>query len=127
MKIFKASVQYNDLIGSAAADEADLSNVSKWLKEQGHIISDEYVLGISMQLSNSHGNDNDPVSVKFIISGLNGYSNIPDMIEAIKHDLKVKEVSVDMNVSDFFRLFKRFEVTLSNKGLLEGLAYSIIK
>jgi hypothetical protein len=34
---FKASVQYNDLTGSAAADRADMSDASVWLKKHGLI------------------------------------------------------------------------------------------
>ncbi|ATC84315.1 MULTISPECIES: hypothetical protein [Pseudoalteromonas] len=124
METFKASVQYNDLLGTAAADKADMEHASKWLEEKGHISEDEYVLGISMWAGENHGAHRDPVSVKFVVSGLNGYSNIPEMIEATKHDLNVKEIRVEMTVAEFFALFKRFEVTLSNKGLLEGTTYS---
>jgi hypothetical protein len=124
METFKASVQYNDLLGSAAADKADMEHASKWLENQGHITKGEYVLGISMWAGENHGTHRDPVSVKFIVSGLNGYSNIPEMIEATKDNLNVKEIRIDMPVVDFFALFKRFEVTLSNNGLLEGTTYS---
>ena len=33
MEVFKASVQYNDLKGSAAADLADMTDAAKWLKD----------------------------------------------------------------------------------------------
>ena len=46
MEVFEASVQYNDLKGSSAADNADMTGAAKWLKQNGHI-NDEYVVGIS--------------------------------------------------------------------------------
>jgi hypothetical protein len=123
METFKASVQYNDLKGSAAADSADMTDAAKWLKDNGHI-TDEFVVGISMWAGENHGTHKDPVSVKFLVSGLNGYQNIPEMLQASGEPIQVKEISVDMNITDFFALFKRLEITLSNGGLIEGKTYT---
>jgi hypothetical protein len=122
MQIFKASVQYNDLKGSVAADNADRNDAHKWLREKGYIQDGEYVLGIKMWAGENHGTHRDPVSVTFLISELRGHNNIPEMIQASGEPLQVKEIRIDMNIADFFALFKRFEVTLSNRGLIEGKA-----
>ena len=126
METFKASVQYNDLKGSAAADNADMSSTAKWLKDNGKINDDEFVIGISMWAGENHGTHKDPVNVKFLISGLNGYENIPEMIQASGDPIQVKTVEVEMNLVDFFALFKRLEVTLSNSGLVEGKTYTTL-
>lgn len=123
METFKASVQYNDLKGSAAADRADMTDATKWLKDNGHI-NDEFVVGISMWAGENHGTHEDPVSVKFLVTELVGYDNIPEMLQASGEPIQVKEIRVDMNIADFFALFKRFEVTLSNCGLIEGKTYT---
>lgn len=125
MEIFKASVQYNDLKGSAAADRADMADAGKWLKDKGHI-DDEYVVGISMWAGENHGTHKDPVRVKFLVSSLNGYDNIPEMLQASKEPLQLREIRVDMNIADFLGLFKRFEITLSNGGLIEGKTYAAV-
>ena len=125
MEVFKASVQYNDLKGSAAADRADMTDAAKWLKDNGHI-TDEYVVGISMWAGENHGTHRDPVSVKFLVSSLNGYDNVPEMLQSSGEPIKVREIRLDMNVADFFALFKRFEITLSNGGLIEGRTYAAI-
>ena len=124
MENFKAGVQYGDLKGSVAADHADMTDAAKWLKESGHITDDEYVLGISMWAGENHGTHRDPVSVKFLVSSLNGYSNIPEMIQASGEPIQVKKINVDMNIVDFLALFKRLEITLSNGGLIEGKMYT---
>lgn len=120
---FKASVQYNDLKGSVAADEADKTSISKWLTEKGLINADEHVLGISMCAGENHGSHRDPVSVIFLVSDRKGYNNIPEMIESTDGPMQVKKVGMDMNITDFFALFKRFEVTMSTKGMIEGKMY----
>jgi hypothetical protein len=58
-----------------------------------------------MLAGENHGKHKDPVSVKFLVSGLNGYESIPDMIRASDDPIKVKEIEVDMNITDFFALF----------------------
>lgn len=125
METFKAAVQYGDLKGSSAADRADMTDAAKWLKDNGHI-TDELVVGISMWAGENHGTHRDPVSVKFLVSGLNGYENIPEMLQASGEPIQVKEISVDMNIADFLALFKRLEITLSNGGLIEGKTYTAI-
>ena len=122
MEAFKASVQYNDLTGSAAADRAATTDATKWLKNNGHI-TDELVVGISMFAGENHGVHRDPVSVTFLVSGLNGHESIPDILEASGEPIQVRKISVDMDVADFLALFKRLEITLSNGGLLEDKTY----
>ena len=64
---FMASVQYNDLKGSAAADRSDVGGASKWLKDNGHIKDGEYVIGFSIFAGESHGVHRDPISVEFLV------------------------------------------------------------
>lgn len=124
MEIFHASVQYNDLKGSVAADRADQVDATKWLRDNGHTSDEEYVLGIRMWAGENHGVHKDPVSVTFLVSELRGYSSIPEMLEN-NNPVHVREIRVDMSISEFLALFKRFEVTLSNSGLIEGQEYAI--
>ena len=125
MEIFKAAVQYGDLKGSVAADRADKTDAQIWLKENGHINDDEYVIGISMWAGENHGTHTDPVRVKFLVSPLNGHNNIPEMLKVSKDPLPVKVIRADMSIAEFLALFKRLEITLSNYGLIEGKHYEI--
>ncbi|MCD4719238.1 MAG: hypothetical protein K8S13_05170 [Desulfobacula sp.] len=120
---FNASVQYNDLLGSVAADKADRTGPSKWLADKRLINDDEFIVGISMSIGENHGSHQDPVYVTFLVSDLKGHNNVPEMLESIDGPMKVKKIEVDMNVTDFFALFKRFEVTMSTKGMIEGKMY----
>jgi hypothetical protein len=124
METFQASVQYNDLKGSVAADNADMTDATSWLKNNKYIKDDEFVIGISMWAGENHGKHDDPVSVTFLVKELGGNKTIPDIINDSNETLSVKKVEVDMNIVDFMALFKRLEITLSTGGMLEGIEYS---
>ena len=124
METFKASVQYGDMKGSSAADKADLEHAATWLEKNGDISKNEFVVGISMWVGENHGSHTDPVSVKFLVTELNGYTSIPEMLEASGDSVEVKVVRKDMNIADFLALFKRLEITLSTGGIIEGKSYT---
>jgi hypothetical protein len=126
MSTFKASVQYNDLQGSIAADNADMTHAGKWLKDR-NLITDEFVVGISMWAGENHGAHKDPINVKFLITNLGGYTSIPELLKSSNEPIQLNEIIVEMNAIDFLALFKRLELTLSNSGLLEGKSYISIK
>ena len=124
MEIFQASVQYNDLKGSVAVDNADMINATSWLKKNKYIKDDKSLIGISMWAGENHKKSDKPLSVTFLVKELGGNKTIPDIINDSNETLNVKKVKVDMNIIDFMALFKRLEITLSPDGMLEGIEYS---
>ncbi|WP_332403587.1 hypothetical protein [Vibrio metschnikovii] len=124
METFRASVQYGDMKGSSAADKADLDHAATLLEKSGDISQNEFVVGISMWAGENHGIHTDPVSVKFLVTELNGYASIPEMLEANSDSFEVRVVRKDMNIADFLALFKRLEITLSTGGIIEGKSYT---
>ena len=123
IETFKASTQYNDWKGSSAADSADVGRMSKWLEENGYKEDDEFLLGIKMFAGENHGEHKDPVFVEFLFSTPGDYENVKTMIESSKGAIEVRSVKVDMSLTEFFGLFKRFDITLSKDSMLEGLEY----
>ncbi|UNU29267.1 hypothetical protein [Aeromonas hydrophila] len=124
MRTFKASVKYNHLKGSAAADRADMTDVGKFLKDYGYI-NDEHVVGISMWSGENLGTYRDPVQITFLVTELNGYKSITEMLQSSGEPIKLKEICLDMNIADFLALFKRLDITLSYGGLIEGKSYKL--
>lgn len=121
MEIFKAKTQYNDLQGSVAADNADHNDAIAWLVKNGHIHDSAYfVCGIKMCAGENHGKHQDPVNVTFLLLPSNNRGNFLEKIEANDIASSVKEIQVQMNILDFFSLFKRLEIAISTKGILEG-------
>lgn len=119
MSKFEASVQYNDMKGSSAADTADGITLSMWLRDQGDIQEGEHVIGTTTYVGENHGTHRDPVKVTFYVSKLESkYDSVMEMIKA-KRVFRPKKITKEMNIVDFLSLFKRFEITLSIGGMLE--------
>lgn len=117
MEIFKASVQYNDMLGTAAADRADFETASDWLRERDYMSDNEFLVGIKMFSGENHNKDSvDPVFVTFLITDQNGIR----ALGANSCEYQTKRVDVDMGLIEFIALFKRFNVSLSTDGCLEG-------
>ena len=57
------------------------------------------------------------------MTDLQGHPDLPSLLAASGDVIEARRVRVDMNLVDFFGLFKRVEVTLSNGGMLEGKSY----
>jgi len=117
---FVASVQYDDWKGTSAADSADDNSPNSWLEDNGYSGPDDVLIGITMFAGENHGQHQDPVYVEFMLMPLEGHDNIKSKLDAGGDPVEVKRVGVEMNLADFFGLFKRFNVAFSFKAGLGG-------
>jgi hypothetical protein len=124
---FKASVQYGDLKGTAAADRADQKGADDWLEKKGLKQADEFLLGIELWVGENHGTHKDPVSVHFLLVTSGGHGNVKSMLEATRGPVDVRRVSQEMPISEFFSLFKRFSVCISPFELLTGREFKYVE
>lgn len=122
--IFLPSVQYGDLEGSIKADRADMNDAHNWLLSNGHIDKKEFVLGISMDIRENRGEFNEPVYVNFLLKEPMNYDIVKSEVESTQEPIEVRKVRIEMTLRDFFSLFKRLNLTLSPKGLLNGREYT---
>ncbi len=111
MKNFKAFCQYNDFIGSSAADNGDIETFQQWLKQNNYINTNETLIGIKII---KHNIDNENFSI--VILTTDNVDNNP---------ILVCEQDIEMNIYEFFSYFKIFQITLSPKGMLENKEYSV--
>jgi hypothetical protein len=117
---FHASVQYGDMKGSAAADRHDNRCMSRYLEEQGLIQEGEILIGVEMWSGEVHGRTQDrPVFVKAVVATGEGYDNIRAAVDS-GNPLHVRKIDLEMPLDEFFGLFKRFAVTISTGGIIEG-------
>lgn len=121
-KKFRASVQYGDWKGSAAADDADTEKAYHWLKEKKKIRPDEFIVGITLWAGENHGEHKDPVYVTFLLATPAKHDAVQDQIKA--GSITVREVDVKIKVVDFFGLFKRFSIAISAHGMLQEQEYT---
>ena len=73
-----------------------------------------------MWAGENHGKHDDPVYVTFFVTDLKGQPDLSSLLAAGGDVIEARSLSIDMNLIDFFGLFKRLEITLSNGGMLEG-------
>ena len=122
---FKASVHYNDLTGSSAADRADMSDATDWLKSKGLINSNEMLIGYEIHVSPilSGKSGNVIISTTFLLTASENFDSFANSLHA-GSPIHLKKVKQDLSPEEFFSLFKQFNLTLSTKGLLEGNEYN---
>lgn len=100
----KASVQYDDYVGTAAADISDYTSLIDVLNEWG-VDTERYY----------------PVGITFY-SGTGGFITFSILCEdKLENPGKVVKISYDKepgySISDIMNLFKRFQVIVTTKGL----------
>jgi len=120
---FKASVQYGDWKGTSAADSADKGDARDWLKKNELIQTGEFLIGIALFAGENHGSHKDPVFVEFLLATPGDHDSIKAVIET-GAPLVVRRVKVDIGLTEFFGLFKRFSIYMSSHGMLDDRQYT---
>lgn len=121
---FIASVQYGDWKGTSAADGADRNGLRDWLEANGHKKPDEFLLGVSIFVGENHGVHKDPIYVYFLLASPGDHDSVKAMIDSSQGPIKVRKVSVEMKLTEFFGLFKRFSIAFSSHGMLGERDYT---
>jgi hypothetical protein len=123
---FQASTQYDDLRGTVAADRADIGSVEAWLQGQCLVQEGESLVGVSLHASQLPASDEDFVQVSFLLAPTETNLNIRIPGEIEPPTIVVRRVERQMTSSEFFRFFKRLEITLSSHGEFEGRTFTHI-
>ncbi|KGH27845.1 hypothetical protein [Comamonas testosteroni] len=117
---FRAGTQYGDFKGSAAADRHDHADISDYLEQRGLIKEGEQVFATELYSGEVHTVTQDSkVYVTVMLATGEGYDDIKAAIDS-GEPLKVRKVRLEMHLNEFFGLFKRFNICISNHGLLEN-------
>ena len=113
METFRASVQYNDWKGTAAADDADQNSIRKLLRERGALSDDDFLIGIELWLGEMHGDEVERPSVSALIIDAEDFEEAKRLLNETGDPLPVKRVELELSMEEFLLLFKRFAVSLS--------------
>jgi hypothetical protein len=118
MQHFKASTQYGDWEGTAAADGNNEWSVEEYLDNKGLMNPNESVISVSLSVLEGS------VYVRaFLFQGKDSDS-IKQVLANISGPIPVREVPLKMTLEEFARLFKRFSVSLTYDSLhIDGRAY----
>lgn len=120
MPYFKASVQYGDWHGTAAADDIDVGNVSvsRYLEQKGLVKDNEFLIAVELFVGETHHNEQvaKPYIRAFLLEGADNYEDVKKRLEELEsagEPIPVREVNIDMPLEKFVGMFKRFEVMLT--------------
>lgn len=123
-QIFKAATQYNDFVGSAAADRSDNLSLLDLLKKRNLFREGEIVVGFEIVFNE---NSSSPVPSPGIVLFLGPGGTVEDVAKQRDGDgvFQLRSVEIfDITLADFFAYFKRFNVMLANKSVgLSGQPY----
>lgn len=122
--VFTAGVQYDDWRGSAAADGADKADIHAYLEEKKLINPGELVVGIELWVGEPDYRTGEPhVGARAFVVKADKFETAQAAVAADPFDVRKIELKAE-KLSDFFRLFKRFNVKIMKKGLdLDGREY----
>jgi hypothetical protein len=109
---FDASVQYNDWKGTSAADRSDHQSIEGYMRQEGLMSEDDYLLSISFY----SGEGSNQIRA-FLYSLEQNFENVKDAIASTVGPVPVREVRLMMTNDEFLGLFKRFDVTLHVNGM----------
>jgi hypothetical protein len=99
----KAQVQYNDFVGTAAADISDHSDLQKLLASRKVAVTRFEAVGASFYSGYNHNF----IASIICLDRLNSTVNQPHLVDI--------SFEVDFARDEFFNLFKRFKVIITNK------------
>ncbi|WP_434707232.1 hypothetical protein J3P75_14855 [Pseudomonas sp. R1-1] len=116
---FHASVQYNDFKGTAAADHHDVNTIHKYLANKGLLKEGESLVGIETYSTELAGKSQvTDIDVTILATEYEGYENVKAAVYS-GEPLKVRKIRFEMPIVEFFTLFKRFQISISNDGMID--------
>ena len=121
MELLKASVQYGDWKGTAAADDADSHSLEHYLREKGLSRPEEFVIATSLWVSEGF------ISIRaFLLDATNYETEVQKRVAATTGPIPARELHLQLTLPQFVALFKRFNVMLTWPGL-EGRELDVVQ
>jgi hypothetical protein len=127
MNNFKASVQYGDWNGTAAADEADQISLSRYLEKNGLVKDEEFLVASSIFIGENHGGKIGGVYITAYLFTPPPNTTVDVALDAITGPIPVRELELEITLDEYVGFFKRFKVFHTKRYLnLEGREYEAI-
>lgn len=128
MSIFKATVQYQDWNGTAAADDADNNKtLSAFLEGKGLMKDTESLIASSLWIGENKGGKLGSVSIAAYLFDRPSFDTVKAALDSINGPIPVRKVDVEVSLEEYIAFFKRFAVIHTRNGLnIEGREYTLI-
>jgi hypothetical protein len=108
-----ASAQHSDWEGTVAADDADGVAIRKYLRERSLISDKELIVGIKLLIGDAQV---DRPFIQVLVIDAVGYDSVAEILRA-NDTIILRKIDLDLSLSQFVGLFKRFSVTFAVPGL----------
>ena len=109
METFKASVQYGDWHGTAAADNTDFhKGLHGYLETKQLMKPGEFLIAASLWVG-----EGSTYIHAYLFEGGPSYGDILNQLAEIDEPVPVREVTITLPLQEFLKLFKRFNVILT--------------
>lgn len=118
---FRASVQYDDFRGTAAADRADTIDLHSYFSDRGFVSDKEVLVAIEFSSGENHSAPAKEAYVTLTVADVQKYGTLDNFLADPKRP-PLRSIHVDMTNDEFFGLFKRFNVVLAPNGYEEQLS-----
>lgn len=117
---FHASVQYGDFKGTAQADGHDRVDFRTHLEQMGLIKEGEFLVGIEAWSGEIAAQPSDkPLQVTALLADKGDHDTVKAAVDTGK-PLPVRRVKLEIPPTVFFGFFKRFSISLSSHGMIDG-------
>jgi hypothetical protein len=125
MLTLKAGVQYKDWEGTVAADDADQRSFFHLLKEKNVVHEDEFPIAIDVYIAENNAGKVQQPQISALLMKSKNFDEAKGEIER-GGKLKLRRVDVEISLTEYMALFKRFSIVLTRNRLdLEGREYEI--
>lgn len=128
MTNFKASTQYQDWNGTAAADDADNNKtLSAFLIGKGLMTATESLIASSIWVGENKGGKLGTVSIAAFLFDMPSFDTVKAALDSITGPIPVRKVDVDVSLEEYIGFFKRFAVVHTRKGFnIEGREFTVV-
>lgn len=122
MTRFSAHVQYDDWKGTAAADDSGDKDIRDFARENGFLQNGEFLVGFEIYFGEPGLGDRYFNARAFLVEAGDHEGAVREV--TAKQPVEVFARDLPLTSDQFFSLFKRFSITLTQRGLdLEGREY----
>jgi hypothetical protein len=126
MESFRASVQYDDWTGTAAADDADQVSLSAFLRKRGAMADGDFLAAVHVWIGENHGGHAERPTIEALL--LDGAPSVQDVTHLLEEDpVRVRRVPVEISLEEFVGLFKRLAVNFyRGQGDLSARRFEVV-
>lgn len=122
---FKASVQYREWHGTAAATDVEKINLERLLRSEGKMDREtEFLVGVELYVGEDYGGRMRIPQVRALIAEGRSHDDVVAWLKRCDDPIPLRAVDVAVTMEEFAGLFKHLSLVLTRDGLgLEGREY----